>query len=768
MTSGLGVLLIEEDDAEAGAFEAHAERMQSLSFRLTRARTLTQAATLIHRGAHDLVFLGVRLADAGAGVSTVSRALELSGPTPLIVVSGLQDDAIAAEAFRRGADGFLSTDELSGRTLERSARNAVGRARQRALHARREALLRGALAATPDLVAVVDGHGKIEWVSDAWRQVAKANGGPAHAYLGDNYLEVCARSAAVGAVGAREAQRLIERILEGSSLGGELDYECERGGTTLRFAMIARRMPGKSAGALLSHHETTQVWDRAREQERSQASFRALIDLSPDGVAILSAGRVVYANAALARFLELHDASALVGRDPRGLVAPEDAERLMTWLATTHAAGEGSPLEVRLATLAPRVLQLRGAHVSYGDQPSVVIHGRDLTEARALAAQAFQLDRAITTGMLAAGVGHEINNPLTYVLTNLELVQESLEDASADGSLLGQQHDLRELVREARAGADKVQRIVADLRSLGQAPSVQDSHVSLNDAMSIALRMSSNQLRHRAQVTEALEADLPDVLGDQGRLVQVFTNLLVNAAYAVRDVRNDSPHIVARTYRMGADVVAEVEDNGPGIPEAQLGRVFEPFFTTKGKDGSGLGLAICRDVVTAHRGTLTVVRESNRTVFRVRLPAMSERAAAVELVGAAPHVATPSARILVIDDEPLVARAVQRALEPAFQVDVVSGGLEAIERLRAGRTYDLILCDVTMPGMNGPAVRSALQQNWPDTLDRFAYTTGGALAPSEALDPTDLDVPVISKPFSVSTLRARVTELLARLGQRAD
>jgi signal transduction histidine kinase len=253
------------------------------------------------------------------------------------------------------------------------------------------------------------------------------------------------------------------------------------------------------------------------------------------------------------------------------------------------------------------------------------------TQARLMVA-----DRLATMGRTAAGVGHEINNPISYVLANLSYLQEELK-RPREGLSEKERQELLEAATEAWEGAERVRFIAQDLKMLSRAEETSASPVQLSAVVRSSVRMAAHELRGRARVVEDC-ADVPPVQGNAARLGQVFLNLIINAAHAIAPGRAEQNEIrvMARLGESGR-VTVEVSDTGCGIAPENLVRIFEPFFTTKPVgEGTGLGLAVCRSVVTSMGGDITVESLMGRgTTFRITLPAYSS-ADARALAGSAP------------------------------------------------------------------------------------------------------------------------------------
>jgi signal transduction histidine kinase/CheY-like chemotaxis protein len=360
-------------------------------------------------------------------------------------------------------------------------------------------------------------------------------------------------------------------------------------------------------------------------------------------------------------------------------------------------------------------------------------------------------------GRLAAGVAHEVNNPLSSVVANLAFVAEELPDAPLE---------VRQALREARDGAERVADVVRGLKTFSRPGDAARGPIDVREEVGAALRLARHELRHRATVRVQLEP-VPPVVADAHELGQVFLNLLVNAAQAFPEGRADE-HLVTVSTRTGADgwALVEIADNGVGIPPKVLDRIFEPFFTTKPLGvGTGLGLAIAHGIVTNAGGRIEVEsRVGQGSTFRVLLPRAP--GAAVEAVAALPAPATAqepaaapkggsAARVLIVDDEPIVARAAVRVLA-GYDVLVVNSAGEALRLFESGERYDAVLCDLMMPQMTGMELHARVAAFAPDLAARFVFITGGAFtdAAEEFLRTTPNGW--IEKPFDRRGLRSAV------------
>jgi len=343
-----------------------------------------------------------------------------------------------------------------------------------------------------------------------------------------------------------------------------------------------------------------------------------------------------------------------------------------------------------------------------------------------------ETERMASLGTLAAGVAHEINNPLSYVLGSLDLGLRELHGLQ----LLLQGHPNEELehisgavaaLDSAREGAERVRNIVRDLMDFSRATPGDGDAADVEAILDATIRVAWNEVRHRARLIKRYSG-ISRVLGDEARLGQVFLNLIMNAAQAIDGDPSVNEIAISTSAEHGCAVV-EISDTGGGIREQDLGRIFDPFFTTKvAGAGTGLGLAICRGIMTALGGEISVSSEPGRgSTFRVVLPFASEESASPRALVEAPPESQPApSRILIIDDEPLLGQTLLYAFKGRHEVSICTGGREALSRLETDASFDLVLCDLMMPDVNGAAVYESVKRNHPSLAERFVFMTGGA------------------------------------------
>jgi len=391
----------------------------------------------------------------------------------------------------------------------------------------------------------------------------------------------------------------------------------------------------------------------------------------------------------------------------------------------------------------------------------VIGAGIDVTDRKEIQLRLQISDRMASIGTLAAGVAHGINNPLAYVIANLDYVRSKL--ATAWGELpAADVREVRELLEESLEGADRVRRIVGDLRSFSRQGDDRVQAVDLSAVIERSLNMAMNEIRHRARVVLKLEP-VPKVVGTDSKLGQVVLNLLVNAAQAIETGAVERNSITVRTLldKLGRPRL-EIQDTGVGIPEEYLPRVFDPFFTTKPVGiGTGLGLSISHRIISEFGGEIGI--ESQHQQGTLVWVALEEASAAAVIPPKQPSFPPPSnrkhsARILIVDDEPAILRALTRVLS-GYQVTRALSGKEAVTLIEHSGPFDVVFCDVMMPELSGIDVYERAKQVCPGQEHQIVFITGGAFTEQAAAFIESIDNPKLSKPFDAGEVRALVKSL---------
>ncbi len=360
-----------------------------------------------------------------------------------------------------------------------------------------------------------------------------------------------------------------------------------------------------------------------------------------------------------------------------------------------------------------------------------------------------QSEKLSALGELLAGVAHELNNPLSVVVGHALMLEEELADPA-----------VLKRTKKISAAAERCSRIVKTFLSMARQRPTELELTSMNSIVETAMEIAGYGLRSAGvTVHQDLADGLPQVNADTDQLVQVLANLIVNAEHVLSPLGTDGElRISTRLSRSGNDVVLDVFDNGPGIPEKIRARIFEPFFTTKTiGEGTGIGLAFCHRVITTHEGTIQALEAPGGGArFSIRLAAAGrDFKVDNDTAEATPGVG----QVLVIDDEEDVAELIAHILDrDGYKVTIVHSAEDALERLPG--TFDLILSDINMPGLSGKDLLIAMNERWPGLDARLGFITGDTMSTGAEEFLVQAGRPYLEKPITPSDLRALAARVL--------
>ena len=557
-----------------------------------------------------------------------------------------------------------------------------------------------------------------------------------------------------GLHGAALARALIEveQLLLGLTPQVNVEWSMPDNRTLRHYRARIARGGSDDANELFgfSREVTREVTASRRAQQRN-AELEALIEALPEAVLLLESGKVVLANLAAHHLLQ---DGATPGSPFLGLVASTHRPQL-----AVHARVGEAPSPVTLPLDIPGG---RFVEVFSADLPSRagmrIVTLRDVTQRQWSELRAAAGDRLASVGRLAAGVAHEINNPLTYVSLNLEMLAEDLE-ALRPRPAQAEYECIKQKLDDALSGTQRVAEIVQQLRLFAHHRHQAEAVGRLSDAAAVATQLASFAIPSSVDIEVDLPPTLPAVTMSVGELSQVIMNMCVNAGDAIEDAGHPTGRVHISAHVEGTSVRMIVRDDGPGVPQNLHEAVFQPFFTTKeaGK-GTGMGLSITRRLVHEAGGTVSLVAVPHGACFEVTLPIAHE----IQTQADAPtvEVALPERRtLLVVDDEPALRRALSARLRRSFDVKTAADGLEAQALIKVGLRPAAILCDVEMPRVDGPTFLEWLRTDAPALLSRVIVITGGTLDPARAAWLEASGRPVLAKPLHMPTLQERLAEV---------
>lgn len=627
---------------------------------------------------------------------------------------------------------------------------------------RQLAVLAVALENAGDAICMTDADGRIEWTNPSFRRITgyfpgESTGKPLAELLGIagpffDFGRTHQRSPPDSpresrAGGATWRSPVRSRVRDGAMLDLDLAISpvLDESGNPTRYVTVAR--------------DVTAQLRAAQEVADSEARYRTLVEHAPEAVVVL--------DTTLSRFVDSNGRAELLFRrvrhhllrtDIAGLspqLQPDGRGSGEVALAHIQAAlrgdtpffdwvfldshGKEIPCEVRLVLLPGVDSNL--VRASIVDISERLQREQERNELRKRLDGA---ERLAGIGAVAAGVAHEINNPLAYILNNLDFVLRQSQACDVSSAL-------REALVEAQNGAIRVRDIVRDLKTFARVENEVRAPLDVRTVLDASINIASSDLIHRARIVKEYH-EVPLVVADQSRLGQVFLNLIINALHALPE---GSPteqliRIAVSPAPTEGWIEVSIEDSGHGIPEDRLERIFEPFYTTKpiGK-GTGLGLSISRNVVTSMGGRIevesSVGKGSKFTVILAAQPLETRDSEPAEPPSESPLSSRPLS-ILVLDDDVMVARSIARILGTHHQVTICTRGSEALE-MAALNDYQVVFCDVMMPEMNGIEFHEKLRNVQSTLAQRLVFMTGGLFITEVRERLSQLPNPCISKPF---------------------
>ena len=574
----------------------------------------------------------------------------------------------------------------------------------------------------------------------------------------------------------------LRAALAGTASRYEGPYSATTSTATVIISMVLTPLRGPSGAIMGATGVVEDVTARVHAQQAlatSEARFRQLIEGLPDAIMVYRDRTVVFANPAMVTTLAYANSEELVGKDLLELIHPADHALVLGRRERVLVGDVNLPVELRVLRRdgTSAFVEIVSMTIDYDGAPAFLSVARDTTERRIMHAELLQADRMASVGTLAAGVAHEINNPLAYLKGNLDalatrklneicarvdaLAQDALR-AGAQGTpadveaLKGALDEAKEMVRLAREGADQMRSIVADLKTFSRSDDAPSSWVDLPRVLDAAIHMAWSEVRPRATVEKSYEPT-PSVYANESRLAQVFLNMILNAAHAFPQGKQGVIRVRTSAGSSG-EAIIEISDDGAGMQPEVSARIFDPFFTTKPSGlGTGLGLWICQGIVSALGGRIEVVSALGKgSTFTIVLPQR-------QLVASEPKIALKPARrygtVLVVDDQREILKLIERTLSLRHTVECFDDGEGALAKIASGTTYAIVLCDMSMPRLDGMRFYERAIKLDERLRTRFIFLTGAATH-QRAYEFLKTQ-PHLTKPFELSELVAAVEARMA-------
>jgi two-component system NtrC family sensor kinase len=502
-----------------------------------------------------------------------------------------------------------------------------------------------------------------------------------------------------------------------------------------------------------------------RNLEDSELRFRSIFENAAVGIIELDEGRrIERTNRQFTRMLG-YEVDALVGLPLDSLIHGDDIDLDKNLLASLIAD------EIPTYVVQKRFIR-REREIMYGSvtvsavreldhSGNLILVVQDMTHGKQqetkIAAQQVALmhrERVAALGSMLAGVAHELNNPLAVVMAQTELLAETADN-----------QETRNRAEKILKPVERCARIVRTFLTLARQRDTRKAYINIEDVISDARELLEYQFRtNNIEVLVNIAPGFPEIWGDSAQISQVLMNLLINSQQALMEIEQDRSIAIEVVMKKEQTITIIVSDNGPGVPVAIQDRIFEPFFTTKPEgQGTGLGLSYCQSVAEGHGGTIEIEKSGQiGTSIRFEIPTGGDQVESDKENHLEGDVSGASLRILVVDDETsLLDSIVEQMVQLGHAADGYSNARQAIEIVMTD-VYDIILTDIRMPDLDGPAFYAEVVAKNPQLRDRFIFITGDSLNQRASEFIKNTNAPCLDKPFRISDLNEAITEVVRR------
>ncbi|MCT8971351.1 PAS domain S-box protein [Microbaculum marinisediminis] len=692
-------------------------------------------------------------------------------------------------AYRRGAAGSTMPDCFETDVLRRDGstfpaevrmrrvlagaemfvvteiRDLSERAEAEATHRRLTQMLRDAVDSLPAGFAISDAEERIVLCNDAFAEPYGVDpdeliGLDRHQLVPRLYRKLRRFNGVNVDGGDRHAEMVAERLGNPDVAPSELEMKNGEWRLVSSF-------PTADGGMVTIRTDITALKQAEQAMHASESVIRMAVEACPVPLGLVRAndGMIIYES----------PASKELFRRPRAdsesytagiFVSHEDRQHFLDTLREDGGI-DGFEVELRRADGEEFWGSISASLIDYKGEDCVVTSVYDLTEKRIVREEMarqrealHQSEKLAALGELLASVAHELNNPLSVVVGQALLLKETASDKT-----------IAERAAKIGGAADRCSRIVRTFLAMARQQPMERRPVDLNRVVELAMEVTGYSLRAAdIDVRLSLSRELPTVWGDADQLNQVLTNLILNAQKALEESKAPRRVKIITNYReQTRELILKIKDNGPGIPEPIRSRIFEPFFTTRQVgSGTGIGLAFCHRIITTHGGTISVETGiDGGASFVIRLPVT--RMGTVPAEGEVARAAqTARAAILVVDDEVAVAEMLADILEEdGHKVEIAHSGSQALDRIEL-RDFDLILSDLRMPDIDGPAMFDAIREARSEMVPRVAFITGDTMSARIRSFLQESERPYIEKPIVPQDVRDLVQQMLREADQTRE
>ncbi|MEH2187674.1 MAG: response regulator [Nostoc sp.] len=752
------VLLVEDNPGDVFLLQEFLKEVTTVVVDLMRVERLSEALNYLAKEIFDVILLDLSLPDS-QGLETFVIAHVQAKATPIIVLTGIDDETLAISAMQQGAQDYLVKGQVTGDLLVRSMRYAIERQRADDALGHSEERFRVALKNSPIFVYNQDRELRYTWVYNP------PDGVTVEEILGKQDLDI---------IPVEDAQRLIaikRRVLT-TGLGTREEVSITIKNTTRYYDLTVEPLRNESqevVGVTCASIDISERQAALRDRKLAEEKIReqaALLDVTTDAICVRDLNnQIIFWNKG-AETLYGWQATEAWGKNASELLYDEPSPEIEAALLQAISKGKWQGELTKLTKMNKEILVAsRWSLVcdEQGKPKSILTVDTDITEKKHLEAQLFRAQRLESIGTLASGIAHDLNNILTPILAGAQLLPLKFPDA--DQRTL---HLLEILEINAKRGADLVKQVLSFARGVeGKRITLQLKHLIMEVA-----KILKETFPKSIEISTDVPHDLWMVSGDSTQLHQVLMNLCVNARDAMPNggtlsISAENLLIDENYARMnleakeGPYIVVTVSDSGVGIPKEMLDRIFEPFFTTKDVgQGTGLGLSTVLGIIKSHGGFVNVYSEpGSGTSFKVYLPAVGgmETLSPEDLPPQKGH----GELILVVDDEAAIQEITRTSLEDHnYKILVASDGIEAIALYAQNRDkISAVLMDIMLPSLDGLTAIRTLRKINPQVR---IIASSGLMSDNKLSAVAAIGVNTfLSKPYTVNELLLSLQKVLS-------
>ncbi|MEH2358592.1 hybrid sensor histidine kinase/response regulator [Nostoc sp.] len=752
------VLLVEDNSSDVFLLQEFLKEVTTVVVNLMPVERLSEALNYLANEIFDVILLDLSLPDS-QGLETFVIAHHQAKATPIIVLTGLDDETLAIRAMQQGAQDYLVKGQVTGDLLVRSMRYAIERQRADDALRHSEERFRVALKNSPIFVYNQDRELRYTWVYNP------SDGLMVEEMLGKKDLDI---------IPVEDAERLttIKRGVLTTGIGTREEVSIRIKDTTRYYDLTVEPLRNESqevVGVTCASIDISEQQAALRERKLAQEKIReqaALLDVTTDAICLRDLNnQIIFWNKG-AETLYGWQATEACGKNASELLYDEPSPEIEAALLQVISKGKWQGELTKLTKMGKEILVASRWSLVCDEQDkpkSILTVDTDITDKKHLEAQLFRAQRLESIGTLASGIAHDLNNILTPILAGAQLLPLKFPDADKRT-----RHLLEILEINAKRGADLVKQVLSFARGVeGKRITLQLKHLIVEVG-----KILKETFPKSIEISTDVPQDLWMVSGDSTQLHQVLMNLCVNARDAMANGGSLSISaenlLIDENYvrinleaKKGTYTVITVSDTGVGIPKEILDRIFEPFFTTKDVgQGTGLGLSTVLGIIKSHGGFVNVYSEpGSGTSFKVYLPAVGgmETFSPEDLPPQTGH----GELILVVDDETAIQEITRTSLETHnYKTLIASDGIEAIALYAKNMDkISVVLMDIMLPSLDGLTAIRTLQKINPQVR---IIASSGLMSDNKLIAVAAIGVNTfLSKPYTVNELLLSLQKILS-------